>query len=165
MTSKDLDQLTAADIMQRDVVAIGPHDTLQDAMALMTENHVTGLPVMDSHSRCVGLISATDILNYEQEHAEYNSEVNSEMARHFDPDTQRWESVRVSSYALEEFGNVPVEDVMARELIHVERGTPLREVAEAMVKHGVHRVLVLNDERALFGIVSAMDFVKLFARP
>jgi CBS domain-containing protein len=162
MGKKDVEKLTAADIMKRDVVAIRRQDSLQEAMELMTENHVTGLPVMDARGHCVGVISATDILNYEQEHSDYASEANEEMARHFDPDTQRWESVRVSSYALEEFGNVPVEEVMARDVIYVERDTPLREVAETMLKNRVHRVLVMNDEKALYGIVSAIDFVELF---
>ena len=164
MAKKDVDQLTAEDIMNRDVVAVRRQDSLQDAMSLMTENHVTGLPVMDPRGRCVGVISATDILNYEQEHSDYASEANQEMARHFDPDTQRWESVRVSSYALEEFSNVPVENVMAPDVIFVERDTLLREVAQLMVKNQIHRVLVMNDERALFGIVSAIDFVRLFVQ-
>jgi CBS domain-containing protein len=133
-------------------------------MALMTENHVTGLPVMDARGHCVGLISATDILNYEQENSEFTREANDDLARHFDPDTQRWESVRVSSYALEEFGSVPVEDVMARELISVHRNTSLQEVADAMVSNRVHRVLVLSEEGELLGIVSSIDFVRLFAR-
>ena len=58
-------QLAASDFMQRDVVTVAPDDTLRDALALMTENHVTGLPVMDGKSRCVGLITSSDILNYE----------------------------------------------------------------------------------------------------
>lgn len=164
MTKKDVDKLTAADIMQRDVVVVRMHDSLQEAMALMTENHVTGLPVMDARGRCVGLVSATDILNYEQENSEFTREANNDLARHFDPDTQRWESVRVSSYALEEFASIPVESVMARELISVQRDTPLSDIAQAMVANQVHRVLVLSEEDNLLGIVSSIDFVRLFAR-
>ena len=62
-------RVVAADYMQRDVVTTSPDSTLQEALALMTENHVTGLPVMDKFNRCIGLITSSDILNYEQEHA------------------------------------------------------------------------------------------------
>ena len=55
----------AADLMQRDIVTVSPDDTLREALALMTDSHVTGLPVMDGNSQCVGLITASDILNYE----------------------------------------------------------------------------------------------------
>ena len=65
-----IDDMCAVDVMQRDVVTIGPRDTLRMALDLMTENHITGLPVMDDHAKCIGLISATDILNYEHDHVE-----------------------------------------------------------------------------------------------
>lgn len=163
MTERSKSKLTAADIMKRDLVVTYEHDTLQDAMTLMTENHVTGLPVVNSKGTCIGIISATDILNYEQEHAEETNEANDDVARLFNPDTQQWESVRVGSFALEQFGSLSVGEVMARELIFVSTSTPLKEVAKKMVDEQIHRVLVLNSERGLQGIISATDFVQLFA--
>lgn len=156
-------EMAASDIMQRDVVTVGPADTLREAMSLMTENHVAGLPVMNAKSRCVGVISASDILSYEQDHADLVAESNDDMAQHFNADTQRWESVRVSSFALEEFGDVRVDDVMSRDLISVERTTPLSEVAKTMRAAKIHRVLVLDEEQSLYGVISAVDFVALFA--
>lgn len=163
MSKSPFDGLKAEDVMQRDVVVCRPQDSLREAMELMTENHVTGLPVMDSKGRCVGLISATDILNYEQDHSEFTAEANDDVARHFDADTQRWESVRVSSFALEEFGDVHVEEVMTRELVSVVRDTPVKQVAKLMVKAAVHRVLVLSDQQGLQGLISSSDFVRVVA--
>ena len=124
----------AADMMQRDVLTIRPQDTLRDALALMTENHVTGLPVMDQNSKCVGLITASDILNYEREHSG-EAEAGA-FSQYFDPETQLWESVQTSSFALEQFGHVRVEEVMVRDLISVERETPIKEVARKMQDAG-----------------------------
>lgn len=155
--------LTAEDIMQRDVITVQRANTLRDAMSLLTENHVTGLPVMDEQSRCIGLISATDILNFEQEHCEETDEGNSDVAQYYDPETEQWESIRLSAFALEEFGDVRVEQVMARDLVWIERDTPLQEVAKKMLEAGVHRVLVLDELSRLYGIVSATDFVRLVA--
>lgn len=163
MTKVSASSLTAADIMQKDVVVIDRHETLQDAMTLLTENHITGLPVVDSKSRCIGVVSASDILNYEQEHSDFTAEANSDMARHYDPDTGRWESVRVGAYALEEFAELPVENVMAVDVVSVLRETPLCEVAQLMVKQKIHRVLVLDEDQLLFGIITSSDFVRLFA--
>ena len=132
MTKKPIEELVADDIMHRDMVTVGLGDTLRSTLELMTANHVTGLPVMDHRSKCVGLISATDILNYEQEHAEESAAANADIAQHFDPDSQRWESIRVTSFALEEFGDVRVEDVMSRDLVSVERNTPVKEIARTM---------------------------------
>jgi len=147
--------------MQRDMITVAPGDTLREALALMTQNHVTGLPVMDTKSRCIGLITASDILGFEEEHAEDASEAG--MLQHFNPEIRRWESVPISVFGLEEFGDVKVEEVMTRELIQVERGTPLREVARRMLEADVHRVLVMDDKYNLYGIVSSFDFVRVVA--
>jgi CBS domain-containing protein len=39
----------------------------------------------------------------------------------------------------------------------------LREVAGKMRDEQVHRVLVLNPQRRLLGIISSFDFVRIFA--
>ena len=161
MSRATLQLKTAADVMQRDMVTVAPSDTLRDALALMTVNHVTGLPVMDSQSRCIGLITASDILGFEEEHADDNSAAG--MMQHFNPEISRWESVPISAFGLEEFGDVRVEEVMTRELIHVGRDTPLKQVAQKMLDANVHRVLVMDEKFSLYGIISSFDFVRVVA--
>jgi CBS domain-containing protein len=161
MAHTTLRQLVAADVMQRDMVTVSPGDTLRDALALMTENHVTGLPVMDTKSRCIGLITASDILGFEEEHAEDGADEG--MMQHFNNEIGRWESVPLSAFGLEEFGDVRVDEVMTRELIYVERDTPLKEVAQKMLSEDVHRVLVMDERFNLYGIVTSFDFVRVVA--
>jgi CBS domain-containing protein len=151
----------ASDYMQRDVVTVSPEDSLRDALALMTENHVTGLPVMDTTSRCVGLLTSSDVLTYEQDEAGDSEE--RETADLFDPESQQWESVPFSSFRLEGLNDVRVSDVMTRDLVWVHRNTPLKDVARRLVDERVHRVLVMDEDRRLFGILSAIDFVRVVA--
>lgn len=151
----------ASDYMQRDVVTVSPDDTLREALDLMTENHVTGLPVMGEHSRCIGLITASDILSYEQERS--GESADDATADFFDPESQQWESVPLSAFGLEEFGDVRVSDVMTRDLIWVERYTPLEIVARRMIDERVHRVLVMDAAYRLYGVLSAYDFVRVAA--
>jgi len=161
MSHATLQQRTAADVMQRDMVTVAPSDTLRDALAIMTDGHVTGLPVMDSKSRCIGLITASDILGFEEEHADDNSAAG--MMQHFNPEISRWESVPISALGLEEFGDVRVEEVMTRDLIYVGRETPLKEVAQKMLDANIHRVLVMDEKFNLYGIISSFDFVRVMA--
>jgi CBS domain-containing protein len=161
MTPATLDQLAAADIMQRDMVTVAPQETLRDALGLMTENHVTGLPVMDEGDHCVGLITATDILTYEQDHDE--TEPEDHMVQHFNSELQQWESVPTSAFGLEEFGDVRVEEVMSTDLVWVDRDTSLKDMAKKMLDAKVHRVLVMDSHRRLYGIVSSFDFVRVMA--
>jgi CBS domain-containing protein len=151
----------AADLMQRDLVTVSPTDSLREALALMTSNHVTGLPVMDNNSRCVGLITASDILNYEQDHASDSSE--SGMADVFDAESEQWETVPLSAFALQEFGHVSVNEVMTSDLIWIERDVAVRDVAQRMLSEGVHRVLVMDKQARLYGLLSAIDIVRYVA--
>ncbi len=65
---KPFAKITASDVMRTNVVTFESTDSLEVALRLMTEHHVSGLPVVDAENRCLGLISASDILNYEQDH-------------------------------------------------------------------------------------------------
>jgi CBS domain-containing protein len=155
------ERAVAADYMERDVVTTSPDSTLQEALNLMTENHVTGLPVMDKFSRCIGLITSSDILNYEQEHAG-ESAVDGTVDV-YDAETQQWEAIQLSAFGLEKFGHVQVSEVMTRDLIWVDRETPLKDVAQKMIHECVHRVLVMDAASRLYGIFSAYDFVRVVA--
>ena len=90
----------------------------------MTENHVTGLPVMDNLSRCIGLITSSDILNYKQEHAGESAADGT--ADFFDPESQQWETMPLSAFGLEEFGHVRVSEGMTSDLIWVSQTPHLR---------------------------------------
>lgn len=150
-----------ADYMQRDVLTVAPTSTLREALELMTENHVTGLPVMDGNARCIGLITSSDILNFEQENA--SDLPAGTTADFYDPDSQRWETIPISVFGLEKFGDVRVSDVMSTDLVWVERDTPLAEAARRLLKEHVHRLLVLDKVARLYGVLSAYDFVRVVA--
>lgn len=156
--------LTAADIMQTDVVLVGPDDTLQDAMTLITENHVTGLPVTDSLDRCIGVVSASDILAYEHEQAEYAEDESMHFGKFFNPDAHRWEYFELQGSERKDLSETPVSEVMTRDLVYVSPETDVREIASLMEEKEVHRVLVLDAKHYLHGVVSAFDFVRLAAR-
>ena len=52
--------VTVKDIMTPTIVSISPDDLLVDAMDLIVENEISGLPVIDSDGRLVGIISEFD---------------------------------------------------------------------------------------------------------
>ena len=53
---------TAQDIMSSHVVAIHVQERVHDALKLMTENHLSMLPVVTGDSRCVGVVSQADLM-------------------------------------------------------------------------------------------------------
>ena len=54
--------VTVKDIMTPTVISISPDDSFVDAMDLIVENKISGLPVIDNDGRLVGIISEYDRL-------------------------------------------------------------------------------------------------------
>lgn len=52
-----------ADIMERELVVVGPRDSIQDAMRSMTVNRRRHLPVIND-GKLVGMISIGDVVNW-----------------------------------------------------------------------------------------------------
>ena len=157
--------LTAAspvtDVMQTDLVTARPADSLKEAMTLLMDSHVSGLPVLDPRGGCVGVLSVTDILGLEYAQAESATEVE-EVGVYFNPDEQRWENMRFAGGA-DELPDLTVGEVMTTEIVSVSPDASVREVAELMVERRVHRILVLDDRQRLRGLVAALDLVQVVA--
>jgi len=52
----------AADIMKADVITVNRQTDIYEAMRILVENNITGLPVVDDDMTLVGLISEKDAL-------------------------------------------------------------------------------------------------------
>ncbi len=59
-------------VMSRNIISIGPDETIEDALKIMKENKIKRLPVVDSKKQLVGVISMTDIAaNYDKIEGEF----------------------------------------------------------------------------------------------
>lgn len=52
----------ARDIMTHEVISISPLVSLQDAARLLSEYHISGVPVLDDEQRMVGIVTQADII-------------------------------------------------------------------------------------------------------
>jgi len=57
-----LEELKISDIMTRSVRTIDPNATLRDAAAILMQNKISALPVVDGELRIEGIITTEDIL-------------------------------------------------------------------------------------------------------
>lgn len=163
MTSKVASAKTAADIMSRGVVSVEATESIQDAMRIMTEHHVSGVPVVDETNRCIGVISTSDVVSFVEADQEALEGDIPRTENWFNPETQKWEESMFSHEMLGEYDLVPVADAMTSDPLTVHPEMPVVDVARAMMEHGIHRVFVVNDAKRLHGVISALDFVQLVA--
>ncbi len=83
------------------------------------------------------------------------------MARSSTWTRRRWENFSVYR-GIDEIPDQEVKEVMSDEVVFVLPTTSLADVAQAMVSQGIHHILVVDNERHLHGIISSLDFVRLF---
>jgi acetoin utilization protein AcuB len=57
-------KLSIRDVMTQNLITVSQDDDLKDAIELLVENKISGLPVVDQDQKLVGVISAIDVLRY-----------------------------------------------------------------------------------------------------
>jgi CBS domain-containing protein len=144
--------MKAGDVMSRNVVSVGREATIADAIRLMLDNQISGLPVIDG-GRLVGILTEGDLLR--------RSETGTERHR------PRWLEIlmgpgRLASEYVRTHGR-RVEEIMTRDLVSVTPDTPLDEVVALMERRRVKRVPVLDGDIPV-GIVSRADLLRALAR-
>ncbi|MDI6757694.1 MAG: CBS domain-containing protein [Endomicrobiia bacterium] len=82
--------LKAKDIMSTTITTIHPDETIYDAVNLLYNKKISGLPVVDSDGKLVGIITENDVLNLVFSGSARSTKVSDIMTKNvvtFSPDT------------------------------------------------------------------------------
>lgn len=155
--------LSISEIMNRDLLLAHEGMTVGELATFLTENEISGAPVVNEQGRLTGVVSLADV-------GRAASGAGKISMNRSGPDfyLRDWED----AYNAEDLqrlhvenGDVAVRDIMTRTIHSVTEETPVRDVAQAMVKAHVHRLLVTgSDQNTPVGIVSTMDLLQILAR-
>jgi len=143
-------QMPVRDVMTRNVISITREADLHEAARLLSENRISGLPVVDERKRVIGVISESDIL------------ILAGMKReHTFRDIVR--NVLGEPVPTRKAGN-KVEDVMNLPPITAKADDDVGEVAKILDERRIKRLPVVDDEGTLIGIISRADIVRAITR-
>ena len=153
------------EVMRENVVTIDAHAPAREALRLLADNSISGMPVTDGAGGVVGVISMRDVIEYLAEQPGDGIEVedvtslvgDAEEEEETAPDgepRQRWFARMVDD------ADAEVMSLMNPELVTVRADATLVDAARAMVSHGVHRVIV-RDGRKFVGLITATDVLRL----
>jgi CBS domain-containing protein len=144
--------MKAADIMTRNVVSVQPETTILQAADLMLQHRISGLPVIDSDGRLVGIVTEGDFLR--------RIETGTQRQR------PRWVELLVGPGRLaEEYvrsSSRRIEDVMTQPVQTIGEDTPVGDVVELMERRRIKRLPVLRGDK-LVGIVSRANLLHALA--
>lgn len=148
--------MQVSDVMSRNVVFVSPDTKVDAAATLLIDNDVTGLPVVDSLERVVGLVTESDLIvrNAELHFPAFlqilDARIYLQRPRHFEEELRRMLGTKVA-------------DVMSAPALVVSPDDPLERAATIMVEKRVNPLPVVKDGK-LVGIISRSDIVRLMAR-
>lgn len=144
--------MNVGDVMTRQVISIERDAPIQHAIRLMLQHRISGLPVVDSDGKLVGIVTEGDFLR--------RAETGTQKRR------PRWLDFLIgpgrlaSEYVQAHSRNV--QDVMTTEVRTVGTRTSLEDAVRTMEKYGVKRLPVVEGE-TLIGIISRANLLRALA--
>ncbi len=148
--------LTAADIMTRDPVSVGPRASLAEIAALLAEKRIRGLPVCEPDGTLLGVVSEGDVIKPFRASAQVKHDWWAEALA-------RGESLSREFMDYVTRDGRSAADIMVPHVVTATEDTTLPQLAELMMRHAVKRVPILRGMKVV-GIVSRSDLVSALAR-
>lgn len=141
--------MRASDIMTRNVKTVAAEATIDEAVNVLLSIRASGLPVLDSAGRLVGIVSESDFL--------HRVEIGTAKRR------PRWIEFLLGPGEVAEAyvmsHSRKVGDVMTRDVVTVPANASLSEIVAVMDKRKVKRVPVVTGDE-LVGIVTRSDLLR-----
>jgi len=135
-------------------VVVGHEDTpFKELVRSMAEHRVSGVPVVSTEGRLVGIVTEADLLRVEA---------------HEQPPRNLLVELFIDRRRLEEIerlaDDIRARDIMTRDVVTVAPDRPIDEAARRMIHEGVKRLPVVDEEGRILGIVSRRDLLRPFLR-
>ena len=145
--------MQAGAFMTAQVIAVRPEAPLEQAVRLMVENRISGLPVLDAAGRAVGVLTEGDLLR--------RAETGTQ-----GPHASWFDTLFRPGHLADDYVRTHgrrVAEVMTPDPLTVTETTELEDVAHLMRTKRVKRLPVTR-AGVVVGIISRADLVKLLAQ-
>jgi CBS domain-containing protein len=144
--------MNVKEVMTSPVISVPSDGSISQAIELMLQRRISGLPVLDKDGRLVGIVTEGDFLR--------RAETGTQRKR------PRWLEFLIGPGRLaDEYTRThgrKVQDVMTADPVAVTEETPIEEVVQTMEKHAIKRLPVMRGDD-LVGIVSRANLLHALA--
>jgi CBS domain-containing protein len=125
---------TVESLMTGSPLAVSEHETIAGVAELLAGFDISGMPVVDSAERVIGVISQTDLVRL----------------RGLTPPWAGWHSLLV-------------REVMTKPAKTILGSSSLDEAARQMTAEHVHRLVVVDERETPIGVISESDLIREIA--
>ncbi|RBQ22508.1 Inosine-5'-monophosphate dehydrogenase [Candidatus Methanobinarius endosymbioticus] len=145
--------------MGPNVLVLHKGDTITDAAKLLSENNISGAPVVEGN-KIIGILSEGDIMNLLNTHSPNLNlvlpspldliEMPIKMGREYE---EAIKDIKKATYTV-------IDDIMITSVTTIGPNDNISDAATIMDKKDIKRIPVVDDEKNLIGIVSRGDIIR-----
>lgn len=148
------------EIMTAPVVTIYENAKIRDAVTLLLEHDISGLPVVDSNKYLVGVLSESDLVISESSGQGKHPFIN-EMIKLLTHEEVILKNAQESLAAqIEKMSNEIVQNYMTKPVVALYQDDSVEEAAKLITKNNINRIPIMNANRQVVGIVTRHDLLK-----
>ncbi|MGN1227646.1 MAG: MFS transporter [Christensenellales bacterium] len=144
-------KLNLKDIMNSEVYSINENDTIINAMQIMANHNIGGLPIVNDKGEFVSFISDGDIMRYLSNTYPLFLNAYSFIAMSENDNFDE---------KLKELMNLKLKDISSNHKIFAKDTDDLSTVCQILSTNKIKKVPVLNDEGKIIGIVNSSSITK-----
>ncbi|MGB3495585.1 MAG: CBS domain-containing protein [Elainellaceae cyanobacterium] len=145
-----------SEIMTPDPIMVSPDTPLREAIKLIADNRISGLPVVDENSHLIGVISETDLMWQE-------TGINPPAYIMLLDSVIYLENPGTYERELHKALGQTVGEVMTKDVVTTSINRPLREAARIMHERKVYNLPVVDKNKTVVGILTRGDIVRHMA--
>ncbi len=149
--------LTAADIMTSDVLMAYEGWSIKRLSSFFIKNGISGAPVIASDHTLVGVVTVTDIINFESKTDKEKTALVEEVYAEFVG--FNFESDMINQMAVKADEKCTVNKVMTKQVIQIDETVALSQVSKVMLDAGIRRIFVSNNG-VVSGVISTTNILK-----
>lgn len=144
----------AADIMTRNVVTVSPDTSVRDVAALLATKRFGSVPVVDDTGKVLGIVTEEDmVLRAANVHLPRHIMFLGSIVYLENPQNFQVEADKILA--------LTARDIMHETFASIGSDTPIDDVASRMLNEDLRRVLVLDADEKLIGIITRADIVRM----
>ncbi len=148
--------LKASDIMTSSVITISSDASVADLAKMLTNNTISGVPVMNEKEEIVAVVTESDLIDQSKKlHIPTVITILDSVFYLENPDKMENE--------MKKMAGTTVADICSGPPRSVNPDTPLDEIATIMAEKNVHTLPVMDGNR-LAGIIGKKDIIKTLTR-
>jgi CBS domain-containing protein len=147
---------TVADVMSHNPIVVKAETPLKEAVQIIAERRISGLPVVDDAGKLVGIISETDLMWQE-------TGVTPPAYIMFLDSVIYLQNPATYERDLHKALGQTVGEVMTKNPITISPDKTVKEAAQLMHDRKIHRLPVLDSTGQVIGILTRGDIIRAMA--